>query len=186
MKRSILLIFIFFLFTLPASSQYYFGGGPQYMLPLSDYETANDPDIGFTIHYDMRQWCKFWYGLRLDYFSPEQSDDLLPGQDYFEDFIYISPNFRYNFLGNDCRSYNFVPYVQGMLTFSSITGSDELGSFGIGGAAGLGMAYSFSVFDLCWMLDLNTLYSAPNFIIKDEDRETIQSANVSLTLSVRL
>ncbi|MFP4528111.1 MAG: hypothetical protein ACLFQX_06145 [Candidatus Kapaibacterium sp.] len=177
-----------FLFVIPnaASSQYYFGAGPVYLKPLGDMADINKAPIGVNLQIENRGWCRLWYGLRLDYYSFDPADELDPATDYFESALYISPGIRYNFLGSACRSYNWVPYGQALLNISSIGGTDEESRFGLGASAGAGIAYAFTLFDRCWMIDLNALYSAPNAIARAEDRDMIQSLNVGLTLSIRL
>lgn len=182
----VLLLLLVFAIPSQVKASGYFGAGPLLAVPMADVSDVNEQAIGMTMHYEMRQICQFWYGLRLDYFSMNEVEDLGPTEDYFSDVLNFSPTVRYNFLGSNCRDYNIVPYAQAMATFSSIENSDDLSRLGVGAGAGLGVAYSFSVFNLCWMIDLNGIYSAPNVIYREEGRDMFQSMNVSLTLSIRL
>lgn len=184
--RLLLLIILLSIVSVKLQAGNYFGAGVSYLTPMSDVSDLNKPSFGMTMHFENRSFCQFWYGLRLDYNSLKPLDDLEPGTDYYNSVLAFSPEVRFNFLGSNCRQYNVVPYAQGMMTFSSIDNTDELGSLGIGAGAGLGVAYSFSVFDLCWMVDLNGIFSVPDVIYRAEERDMFMSANVSLTLSVRL
>lgn len=187
MKKLILSIIIIIpLITFTAHSGNYFGAGVQYLSQLSDAADLNEASLGMTMHYENRSFCQFWYGFRFDYNSLEPLADLEPGTNYYESAMVFSPNVRFNFLGSNCREYNIVPYAQGLLMFSSLDNTDDMSNLGIGAGAGVGVAYSFSLAKLCWMLDLNGIFSAPNVIYRDEDRDVFMSANVSLTLSVRL
>ncbi len=188
MKRIIFTFAIVFLLLASekASSQYYFGVGPVFKNPISDFSDLNKPVFGVNFQFESRQWCLLWFGLRVDYFSLQKADDLAVGADYYQSEFTISPGVRYNFLGKDCYKYNIVPYAQAMLRISSITGTDELDPMGLGVAAGIGVAFSFSFMNVCSMVDLNALYNSPNAILVDKKRDVIQSIDVALTLSVRL
>ncbi|MFA6571387.1 MAG: hypothetical protein WCT77_09135 [Bacteroidota bacterium] len=177
---------IFFLLPVAAFAQIYVGAGPEYVLPMGELNERNKSAIGVSVQLENRYICQFWYGIRFDYIPFDKKEGLLEGLTYFKNGFYISPEFRYNFVGGDCRKYDWIPYAQGLLTLSSIGNTDEFSRLGVGGALGAGIAYSFSMFNLCWMLDLNAMYSAPNFLYRADGRSSLQSINVGLTLSVRL
>lgn len=166
--------------------QLYVGTGPQFFLPLGSTGDVNESSIGATAHLELRSFCKLWFGIRFDYVSFKQVEPLLFTQDAFEDGIYFSPNIRYVFLGDDCFRIDLAPYVQGMLTFSSLGNTDGLNRLGLGGALGGGIAYGFNALDLCWIVDLNVLYSRPNALVRAEGRASLQSLNTSISLSVGL
>ena len=87
------------------------------------------------------------------------------------------PEIRYNFVCGNCYKYKTIPYLQGMLTLSSIGNTDALSRLGIGGALGGGIALSFTAFRACWMLNLNALYSAPNMNCRQGGRTVFTSIN---------
>jgi hypothetical protein len=173
--------------TLPADAKLFVGAGATFFKPLSVTEDVLQNSLGINAVFELRNYCKLWYGLRFDYFSYQKRNDLVFGTPFFTDALYISPEIRWNIFGDKCYESNFHLYLQGMLTISSIGATDDETRLGLGGAAGLGLAYGFTLFgNPCWLIDLNALYSAPNFIIKPEKRAKLQSINLSLTLSVGL
>ncbi len=180
------LLFILALGIPTASAQLYIGGGPNFLHPQNKLSETNNLSSGFNIILESRTYCKFWYGLRADYFAFAMKDDIGPDSNYFQNAFYISPQVRFNIFGGDCYNDKVIPYLQAMFTFSSIGNTDERSRFGLGGAGGGGVTLGFSLFDLCWLLDLNALWSAPNSIARADKRNSIQSINFSLTLSVGL
>ena len=184
MKKAMILVLFIMSFGV-ARSQFYLGVGPEYIVPMGKFADMNKSAVGFNLQYESRNYCKLWYGFRFDYMSLDSADDNKTGI-YVENALLLSPTLRYNILGDDCYKYNYVFYVQGMLHISSIGSTDELNRMGLGGGLGVGAAYSFSFLKRCWMIDLEGLYSAPNVIYRVDGRESLQSLNISLTLSVRL
>ena len=187
-KKILISSFLLLLLLYPVRtfSKIYLGLGPEYVLPLGNSGNTNKPTVGVNLQLESRQICKFWYGFRLDYMSFKKSDNALIGENYFTNAFKLSPEIRYNFVCSDCYKYTFIPYLQGMVTLSSIGNTDALNRLGIGGALGGGIAYSFTTFESCWMLDLNALYFAPNIIYRVDGRASLQSINVGLTLSIRI
>lgn len=59
-------------------------------------------------------------------------------------------------------------------------------SIGLGGSIGLGLNYNFKLFKKCWMIELESLYYAPNSIERANQRGNLQSINVGLKLSMGL
>ena len=150
------------------------------------FSEINKSALGFNIQIESRAYCNWWFGFRIDHYNLDPVDDIAIGTDYYEEAFVFAPGLRYNFLGSDCKEYNFVPYGQLQIPFSSITNTDESGKFGIGAIAGAGLAYSFRVFDLCWMIDGNARYAFPNIILKDDTRDNIRYLDLSLSLTLRL
>lgn len=132
---------------------------------------------------ESQKYCNLWYGLRLDYISYEKFPDAA---DYLEDAFMLSPEVRYVFNGGNCREETIRPYLQMMLNLSSIGATDKSNRLGIGGAAGGGLNMPFTVFNKCWSLDLNALYSVPNFIVRTEGRVYAQSLLLNISLNVGL
>lgn len=182
----IILFVLLFSANTKLSANYYLGLGGNYMLPSGEFSEINKAALGLNVQLESRAYCNWWFGMRIDYYQLDPVDDIAITQDYYENMLIFSPGFRYNFLGSDCKEYNFIPYGQIQIPFSSIGNTDETSRFGIGAIAGAGIAYSFQVFDLCWMIDLNARYVAPNIIYKDEARESLRYLDLSLTLSLRL
>jgi len=187
MKRSIILIISIFILTVEFSAaQIYLGAGPEYIIPQDQLSNVNQESYGVTVQLESRRYCNLWYGLRFDYVFLEKLEDLPDGVNFFEDAFLISPELRWSFLGKDCFTGKLLPYIQGMLTISSIGGTDELNRLGLGMGGGAGVAIGFTLFDLCWMADLNAIYSAPNAFWRAEGRHNLQSINLSINLSVGL
>lgn len=184
-KKYILLILVLlFCNYIKAEAQTYLGVGAGYVYPLGKLQEVNKPVFGYNVQLESRNYCKLWYGLRVDYFFPDKADNVY--NDYYKTFVLISPQVRYNFI--NCQSYQkkFIPYLQALFTISSITGIDETQKLGLGGSAGGGLSYGFSISKMCFLLDLNMLYNADNFIYRVESRPSLESVTASINLSVRI
>jgi hypothetical protein len=177
---------ILFAFTFKSSANYYIGGGVNYMMPSGEFSEINQSALGFNLQLESRAYCNWWFGLRFDRYTLDPVDNLDIGTDYYEDIIAFSPGLRYNFLGSDCKEYNFVPYGQLQIPITSMGNTDASSRLGIGATAGAGLAYSFKVFSVCWMIDANARYSFPNIIYKDETRDAIRYLDLSLSLTLRI
>lgn len=162
----------------------YYGIGGQFFIPQTNFDKTNKECFGVKLEIIAKNYCKLWYGFRVDYLMLKEKDELQ--LNHYDKGIYLSPEIKWAPFVQNCFDYKFIPYLQGMITFSSISGTDQLSKFGIGGGLGLGFAYNFKCFDRCWMIDLDGLYSAPNSFYRDDKRNTLQSINVGLTLSVAL
>jgi hypothetical protein len=185
-KSFTFLMVTIFMMALPAHSQMYIGVGPNALIPQNKLSETNIESFGFNIVLESRNYCKLWYGLRTDYISFSKIEDLPADSNYFQNALYISPQVRFNIFGGDCYNDKVIPYLQAMFTFSSIGNTDERSRFGIGGAGGGGVTMGFNMLHLCWLLDINALWSAPNSIDRADKRQSIQSVNLSITLSVGL
>jgi len=188
LKHFILIVVTAFIFLAPnkAFSLFYLGVGGDYIIPIARLSETNKETFGLNIQLESRKYCKLWYGLRFDYFAPDYVETNF--DDWYQEFVLISPKIRYNFLSNDCLDFTgkIAPYLQGMLTISSISGSDQLNLMGLGGGIGAGFAVGFQLFKTCMMLDLSGIYSAPNFLLKADGRPSLELYNLSLTWSVGL
>jgi hypothetical protein len=186
MYRKYILIVLVFLFALSYNSlaQNYLGAGVNYVYPMGKLQEVNKPAFGYNVQLESRNFCKLWYGLRFDYFALEKADSLNTG--YYKNFTLISPQIRYNFV--NCQSYQrkLIPYIQALFTISSITGLDDAQKLGLGGAAGGGISYGFAISKTCFLLDLNLLYRADNFIYRVDTRPSLESVTASINLSVRI
>lgn len=176
-------IMIFALGFAKANSALYIGAGGNYLVPMGKFEDFNKESFGFKLEISNKNFCKLWYGLRLDYFSLKEQAKTLP---HFKKEVLISPVVKYAPFVEECYDNKLIPYLTGQLNISSISGTDELSQLGLGASAGLGFAYNFKLFGKCWMLEAEGLYSAPNTIYRDDDRLNLKSLNVGLSLSVSL
>lgn len=165
-------------------SQFYIGAGPNALIPVNKFDEYCRDSYGLNAILESRIYCNLWYGVRMDYVSFDNRGDSLGLE--FDDAVLISPQIRYNFLIEDCYNDKTIPYIQGMLTISSIGANDNESRLGIGAAAGLGVTLGFDFWDKCWLLDLSGLWSVPNSIYRDSGRFSIQSILLSLTLSMSL
>lgn len=189
--RRILLIFsvLICLYIAPtklSAQSNYVGIGATYINPMGSFSEVNNSGVGFTAIFESRKYCKYWYGLRLDYFSTDSLEGKQSSDHYFNRAIILSPEFRFNFIPDDCGKYDLTPYANALLSISSISNTDSLSTVGLGYGFGVGAAYSFTMFKKCWMLDLNALYGAPNALYSAERRKSMTSLNVGLSLSVGL
>lgn len=177
-------IMIAFSYSKSQAQSIYYGIGGGYFMPQKTWSEVNKEAFGLKLEVTAKTYCKLWYGLRVDYFKLDKKEELT--QNYFTNSLFISPEIKYAPFVKDCFDNKFIPYLQGMLTFSSITGTDEAPKLALGLAGGVGIAYNFKLFETCWMLDLDGLYSAPNGIFRANKRKNLQSILVSLTLSAAL
>lgn len=190
MKRYLLIFSVLLCFlTAPnilTAQSNYVGLGLTYINPMSSFSEVNNGGIGYSAIFESRKYCKYWYGLRLDYYSTDSLEGKQASDHYFNRAIILSPEFRYNFIPDDCGKYDLTPYANALLSISSISNTDSLSTIGLGYGIGVGAAYSFTMFKKCWMLDLNALYGAPNALYAADGRKRINSLNVGLSLSVGL
>jgi hypothetical protein len=184
--------YLFFLFILlfaiiPQSrsqAKFYVGAGPDYIMPQGDMKKFNMESLGTSIIIESRNYCRLWYGLRIDQVAFDKVDSARTTQ--FTNAFLLSPGLRYSLVGCDRLFGVFMPYIQAMVTISSIGRVDNTNRLGLGASLGAGAAYGFELFSLCWMLDANALYSAPNAVFRAVDRPSLQSINLSLNLSLGL
>lgn len=169
--------------TIDAMANLYVGLGGSYNMPYKNLENYNENTIGYRFEIMNKEYCNLWYGVKIDYFDLKPKEQVFP---YMENTLLIQPELKYAPFVEDCYDNKLIPYLQGNLAFSSISGKDEQSKFGVGYGVGLGIAYNFKLFDKCFMLDLDGLYSLPNNIYKVENRMRIETINVGLTLSINL
>ena len=100
--------------------------------------------------------------------------------------VMFEPIFRYNFISNDQGSYGFIPYIKGGFNFGLIDNTDELSDLSLGGNIGAGIAYSFRLFEECWMIDLNGNYYGANTLYRKGSRELLETININFNISYRL
>ncbi len=183
--RTIYYVFLVLIFLLGNNlySQIYVGGGVNYAMPMENFTDYNKNVIGYNIQLENRQFCKLWYGLRFNYTELEPQDNQI---NYFKTISELTPQIKYAPFTSNCFDHKFIPYLYGNLSLSSITGTDELSKIGIGAGLGIGLAYNFKLFDSCWMIELNSIYSAPNTIYRADGRENLKLINSAITVSVRI
>ncbi len=167
-----------------ASAGWYYGIGPSYALPLGNVADTTTAAFGGHLLVESRHFCRLWFGLRADYFLFGQSNAVQFDAEFYREAFYISPACRFNFVGDDCYQIELSPYVQGMLTLSSMENNDARSRLGLGGAVGLGVAYKLKLMDICFIIDLHGHYSAPNFLAAADGRPKMNSINTGLSLSV--
>ncbi len=184
MSRKILLYLLVFSFLpISLSADLYLGLGGSYLMPQADFKDYNQSSWGGKLELMNKNYCKLWYGLRLDYLSLASEKDKYPK---FDHIAMISPVVKYAPFVTDCYNNKLIPFAEAMLDISSISGDDELSKLGLGAGLGLGLAYNFKLFGRCMMLEADAIYSAPNTIYRADGRENLKSINVGLTLSVGL
>jgi hypothetical protein len=189
MKRVILVsILLISLWLIPSNlkSQNYVGIGATYLNPISDLSNVNSSSTGFNFIWQSRKYCKYWLGVRVDYASLDTVEGILSSANYYKSLFSFSPEFRYNFIKDNCENYELTPYAIASLPISIIEDKNETLPIGIGIGVGAGLAYSFNFINKCWMIDLNMQYSDKNSIYRDEGRLSFTTINASLNLSVRL
>jgi hypothetical protein len=189
MKQSNVFLILFLFTTLtniPAFSQFYAGAGAGFAMPFGKFEETNKSATTYLINLENRYYCKFWYGLKIEYSSFDSTSNLPATTPFYKDMVNITPQIRYNFLGLNCYQDAAFPYLQLGLSISSIGRSDNSGRLGLGGLVGGGFSYGFTVFNTCMMLDANASYNMPNIILKDSARANIEFLHLNLTLNVKL
>jgi len=196
MKKTLIAAAVFLiivLFPVDCLSQFYAGAGFNYAIPNGKLKEINAESIGFNLQLESRKYCRWWYGLRIDYLSFEKVVDIDEITGYYENEVLISPTIRFNIIphtydatGKSKLSNRFIPYLQGMFNISSIRGTDKANQLGFGAALGGGVAYSFTLFNTCWLIDLNGLYSAPNSITRTGSRPSLETILVSFSVSTCL
>lgn len=184
MKRIILIIIFLILIVGSLHSQIYIGLGPTFSIPDGDFSELNNESIGFSINLESRAYCKLWYGFRIDRISYLEGDNLPIGTDFVESAFNLSPNIRFNFLNSDCYDTHVFPYLQAGTTLSIIRTAENTEPFGWGAFGGAGMLIGFNFLDLCWSADFNASYNSPNWWLRDENRDVLNSINVGLIISI--
>lgn len=177
------IITVLSLYPLQSKANLYFGLGGSYNMPYKNLENFNESAFGARLELLNKEYCNLWYGIKFDYFSLERKEQVFP---YFENTLLVQPEIKYAPFVEDCYDNKLVPYIQANITMSSISGTDDQSKLGLGYGFGAGVCYNFKLFDKCFMLDLDGLYSLPNNIYKPENRMKIETLNVGLTLSVNL
>lgn len=184
MKKCILLLLLLlFLYPRNALGDIYYSLGGNYLIPLAKFSDKNKESLGFKLEIMNKNYCRLWYGLRFDYFKLQKKEGVV---DYYKKELLISPTIKYSPFVKNCYDWKLLPYAEVQLNISGISGTDERSQLGFGGGAGLGLAYNFKLFKKCWMIDLDAIYSAPNFIYRADKRDNLKSLNCGLSLSVSL
>ena len=181
--KYILLVFLLLAFSSTAKSQIFISAGADYIIPFGEFKDVNEDSPGFSIQLESRRFCNLWYGIRVDYSNLNQIEDT---ENTYESIFMLSPEIRYVFNNKPCGSGSVQFYLQGMLNLSSIQGTDELNAMGLGASAGGGIAVPFDLWDTCWSIDFGALYSAPNFILKENRRPALQSVLFNLSIGMQL
>ena len=162
-------------------SPIFVGAGVSYSAPQTDaFSDANESSIGGTIFLGTRKYCSLWAGVRLDYtqWGKKTENKVL----FYEEMITVSPEFRYF----PAKSDEFPLYLQGLLSFNSTSGTDQLNTLGLGGGVGVGFLVPYVNNCSSWFFDINARYMAPNFILKTDNRPVLNNLNVSLTFNLGL
>jgi len=188
MNKLLIALVIFIVLPYTLTSQWWAGIAGTYNMPTGDFKELNKSDYGLRVLAENRGWCALWYGFEYEYYKTSPIDSLPSDTDYFEKIYILSPILRYNLMDifAECNEYNWVPYLKTGFDISLISGTDNESEFGLGITPGLGVAYTFHVFDKCWMIDGGLEYSMPNIFYKADDRKNINYLQFSLCLSMRL
>lgn len=186
-----LIIFFSLSFVFSAlSSPLYFSLGGSNLVPIGKFKEVNKPSLGFNFHLQDRTFCNLWYGLRVDFAKLDSLENVAVGTNYFASYFLLSPEIRYVFVLSGKNNYDdtFYIFLQGLLNYSSISRKQKVdeNNNGLGGSAGAGLGFGFILFNLCWAVEFDALFSAPNFILKSDRRPTLTNYNFGLTLGVRL
>ena len=183
----IFVLFAVFLFHYSAFSGTYFGIGGTYLIPQGAFSDYNQESVGLKLEFMNKNYCKLWYGIRLDYIPLSKKDAVV---NYYDRTVAFSGVIKFAPFAEDCYDYKLVPYLEGVIGFSSIAAPDHFQSsgsnLGFGGGLGVGLAFNFKLFKKCWMFEIDGMFYAPNSIYRDEKRDNLQSINVGLTLSMGL
>lgn len=166
-----------------SNSQFYVGGGAEYIIPAGESADIMQEAIGLNLQFENRSVCWLWFGLHTSYSSLEPVEDYPLSLPYYESVLTISPTVRFNPFSMNCDTYNWVPFLKGQLNLGLVDNTDELSKFGVGTTFGAGLAYSFNLFEQCWMVEGGMDWSSPNNIILAEGREPLflYKANFALT-----
>lgn len=187
MKISTTILFLLLFAASNSYSKVYLGIGANYMLPVGVMQNYNQDGVGGKLELTNKTFCKLWYGIRFDYLSLTKSNDPIR---YYEKAISLNTFVKYAPFTDDCYDNKIIPFVQGLIGFSSISPGEYLldngSNLGIGYGLGGGIAYNFKIFHKCWMIELDGLFYAPNSIERARQRDALQSFNVGLTLSMGL
>jgi hypothetical protein len=183
MMRKFLLIVFFSTFAIVLKSQYYVGGGAGYNMPAGESVNSVNAVPSLDLQFENRSVCWLWFGLHTSYFSTEPPEEYPLALPYYTSILSISPTIRYNPFAMDCSSYKWVPYLKGQINLGIANNTDELDKFGIGTTFGAGLAYSFNLFNQCWMVEGGWDWYSPNNIMLDEGRQPlfINKANIAIT-----
>lgn len=167
-------------FPFKATGQLFVGAGPVYSLPQGEFSDANKASIGGTVFVGSRKYCNLWSGIRLDYirYAVDENTTQLRS---FGDAVLLSPEVRYFF-----KPATELPvYIQGMLTFSGIKGTDEASRTGLGAGAGIGGLLFYDANCTSWFIDGNVRYMAPN-LLRAEERPALNSIVASVSINFGL
>lgn len=178
----LMIIIVNFLF-IESKAGTYVGLGGSYNLPYKNLENFNENSVGYRLELISRSYCNLWFGVKADYINYKPKGQIVPS---IKDALLIQPEIKYAPFVEHQYNGKIIPYLQGNLTLSSIKSTDRQDQFGFGYGLGLGVCYGFKLFDKCFMVDLDGLYSLPNNIYKDDNRMKIETINIGLTLSMDL
>ena len=164
-----------------ASAQTLFMGlGPTYSIPQGTFDTTNKGSFGGTLVVGSRTYCHLWTGLRLGVTAYQPKTDST--ELYYENAITISPEARW--FPDLPTSFPF--YVQGMLTFSGIGGTDSASRVGFGAGAGIGYLLFYDSNCCGWFLDLYARYDIPNLFLRSDDRPALHAIVAGISFNLGL
>ncbi len=172
---------IIIFFPSPSQAALWLGAGAGYIMPSGTFGEVSKPAAGFRAEIMLKKYCKLWCGLRAEYFSLSPKDELKPT--YYDKSATLSCIVRWAPFVKNCFDHKLIPYLQICPEISSISANDKLSRAGLGAGLGAGVSWNFKLFGRCCALDLDGLYNASNFILKDEHRPSLKQTTVGLTLS---
>lgn len=178
-------LLLFGLINTSYSQGLYLSVGGDYFIPTVNFDKYTENSPGVNIEIIGKRYCKLWYGLRFDYIQLQQKSNS-EGLEFTDNYS-LSPVVKFAPFTSDCYDNKLIPYLTGMLNIGMIEGNDDVETgMGLGVTGGIGLAYNFKLFGRCMMLEAEGNYACPNAILRDKKRNTMQSFNVGLNLSVAL
>lgn len=177
---SILAMLLLSVVGVSAQSTSFVGIGPVYSLPQDTFSVSNKPAFGGSLVYVSRKYCQLWPGVRINFTANQAREDTT--RIYYQNAISISPDVRYFFT----KPTEFPLYVNAMIHFGGISGTDSASRTGLGIGGGLGYLLHYDS-DCCnWFLDLYAQYQAPNLILRSDDRPLLTSILLGLSFNLSL
>jgi len=187
MHRMILWLFV----PIVATAQWFVGAGVTYHQPENPtYKEVNRPALGGTALLMSRQYCHWWYGVRIEY-SPLRPIDSLPP-------------LRYGYTGGsmvagELRWFPWTPtevplYASLALGLSSIATKPSVdfpnnpagASIGVGYSIGIGGVLFYDSPCCGWFIDASLRYHAPNALVRSKYRPFLSSFQALVTFNYAL
>jgi hypothetical protein len=174
-----------------AAAQWFVGAGATYHRPENpDYRSVNRPALGGTLLLMSRQYCHWWYGVRMEYSPLAPLDSLPPQRHGYTDG---------GFLAGELRWWPWEPtevplYASLALGLSTIATTPPYdfpsrragSSTGIGYSIGVGGVIFYDSPCCGWFVDVALRYHAPNALIRSKYRPFLSSFQAIVTFNLAL